>query len=114
MTVLDVIGGLVLALAFVLSSSALAVGIGGPHAVPLIVRRFMESSSENQGLAPPGKTWLALLVFGVVAIGILVAEAFFFLRQAQDGSARALVPVVAFLIELAWLAALILRRKGPP
>lgn len=111
MTPLDLVGAVVLITGFVLSTATFAVAIGASSAVPRAIRRFLESSAEGQGLAPGGRTWVALTVFGVVAMGIVVAELAFLFRQASAGSERALVSVAALVVEAAWLALLVLRRS---
>jgi hypothetical protein len=110
-TPLDVIGGVVLTTGFVLSTATFAVAIGASSAVPRAIRRCLESSAEGQGLAPGGRTWVALTFFGVFAMGIVVAQLAFLFRQASGGSDRALVSVAALVVEAAWLALLVLRRS---
>ncbi len=112
MTYLDAIGGILLTVAFVLATAAFAVAFAGPSAVPRLVRRLLDASANGEGLAPAGKTWLALILFGVVAAGILLAEAAFFVRQTSAGrSDRALASAAALVVEGAWLTLLLSRRN---
>lgn len=112
MTLLDVVVGVILVTGFVLSTAALLVAGGWSWRVPPVVQRFLESAAEGQGVAPVGREWLAFAVFGAVVVGIVYAEVASFLQQVgahnPDG---AVMPVAAMVVEVAWLAYVLLKRR---